>query len=94
MWWSSLAWDLPKPDVLIDALVKLFLDDLVAEPDALVADVHARTCDRLPDLLLRLAAEAAHQLTFLITESEHAPSLLDSLRQRTLAGPQLPPKLI
>ena len=81
--------DVPKPDVFIDALVKLFHDNLVTELDALVADVHARTCDQLPDLLLRLAAEAALQLTFLISESEHAPSLLDSLHQRTLAGPHL-----
>jgi hypothetical protein len=44
--------DLPQPDVLIDVLVKLFHDNLVAERDALVADVHARSCDQLADLLL------------------------------------------
>ena len=42
-------------------LGELLFDDLVAELDALVADVHAGTGDQLLDLLLRLAAEAALQ---------------------------------
>ena len=41
---------------------QLFVDDLVAEIDALVTDVHARAGDELLDLALRLAAEAAQQL--------------------------------
>src|SRR3989304_3229646 len=42
-------------------LGELFLDDLVAEIDALVADVHAGAGDELLHLLLRLAAEGALQ---------------------------------
>jgi hypothetical protein len=45
----------------LTALGELLLDDLVAEVDALVADVDARTGDQLLDLLLALAAEAALQ---------------------------------
>ena len=41
---------------------ELLVDDLVAEIDALVADVHAGAGDELLDLPLRLAAEAAEQL--------------------------------
>src|SRR5262249_41823950 len=37
----------------------LLLDDLLAQVDALVADVHALAGDQLADLLLALAAEAA-----------------------------------
>src|SRR3954467_5115776 len=42
-------------------LRELFLDDLVAEIDALVADVHAGTGDELLDLLLRFPAERTLQ---------------------------------
>jgi hypothetical protein len=41
---------------------ELLVDDLVAEIDALVADVDAGTGDQLLDLALRLAAEAAEEL--------------------------------
>ena len=41
---------------------QLLVDDLVAEIDALVADVDAGTGDQLLDLPLRLAAEAAEEL--------------------------------
>jgi hypothetical protein len=41
---------------------ELFIDDLVAEIDALVADVDAGAGDQLLDLALRLAAEAAEEL--------------------------------
>jgi hypothetical protein len=41
---------------------QLLIDDLVAEVDALIADVDAGACDQLLDLPLRLAAEAAQQL--------------------------------
>src|SRR3954467_11110762 len=40
-------------------LVDLLRDDVVAQPDALVADVDRRPCDQLLDLLLRLSAEGA-----------------------------------
>jgi hypothetical protein len=60
-----------KPEVLIDVLVELFLDDLVAELDTLIANVNARPGDQFPNLLLRLAAEATFQLTLLVAESKH-----------------------
>ena len=41
---------------------ELLVDDLVAEIDALIADVDARAGDQLLDLALRLAAEAAEKL--------------------------------
>jgi hypothetical protein len=41
---------------------KLLIDDLVAQVDALVADVHTRPGDQLLDLPLGLATEAAQQL--------------------------------
>jgi nucleoside-diphosphate-sugar epimerase len=41
---------------------ELFIDDLVAEVDALVADIDAGAGDQLLDLALRLAAEAAEEL--------------------------------
>jgi hypothetical protein len=41
---------------------QLLIDDLVAEVDALVADVDTGTSDQLLDLALRLAAEAAEEL--------------------------------
>jgi hypothetical protein len=41
---------------------ELLVDDLVAEIDALVADVDAGSGDQLLDLTLRLAAEAAEEL--------------------------------
>jgi len=41
---------------------QLLVDDLVAEVDALIADVDAGACDQLLDLPLRLPAEAAEEL--------------------------------
>jgi hypothetical protein len=41
---------------------QLLVDDLVAEVDALIADVDAGTGDQLLDLTLRLPAEAAEEL--------------------------------
>jgi hypothetical protein len=41
---------------------ELLIDDLVAEVDALVADVDAGPGDQLLDLALRLAAEGAEEL--------------------------------
>ena len=49
----------------------VFLDDLVAEVDALVADVHAGAGDQLLDLLLRLAAERALEQFAGVTEFRH-----------------------
>ena len=60
-----------EPEILVDVLVELFLDDLVAELDALVANVDAGAGDQFAHLLLRLAAEAALQLTLLVSKAEH-----------------------
>jgi hypothetical protein len=44
------------------ALHQLLIEDLVAEVDALVADVHPWAGDQLAHLVLRLAAEGALQV--------------------------------
>ena len=73
--------DLARVGEVVEAelarLGELFLDDLVAEVDALVADVDAGTGDQLLDLLLRLAAERALQQLAGVTELGHgcAPPL-------------------
>jgi hypothetical protein len=58
--------DLARPgqvvEVELDRCGQLLVDDLVAEIDALVADVDAGAGDQLLDLALALAAEAAEQL--------------------------------
>ena len=52
---------------------ELLVDDLVAEVDALVADVDAGPGDQLLDLALRLAAEAAQELLVGVCRSGHIP---------------------
>ena len=52
-------------------LRELFFDDLVAEIDALVADVNAWTRDELLDLLLALPAERALEQVSPVTELRH-----------------------
>ena len=58
--------DLPRLGEILDVEAgrsgELLIDDLVAEVDALVADIHAGSSDQLLDLPLGLAAEAAKQL--------------------------------
>ncbi len=56
---------------------ELLFDDLVAEVDALVADVDAGSGDELLDLLLRLPAEAALEQIAALAELRHL-SLLPS----------------
>src|SRR3954454_352963 len=76
----------------VRALRQLFLDDLVAEVDALVADVDPGACDELLDLFLALAAEGALEQVATVTDACHSVSFT---RQRTrgesgdagLAGP-------
>ena len=67
--------DLTRLGQLVEAelggLGELLLDDLVAEIDALVADVDAGAGDQLLDLLLRLAAERALQQIAAVTELRH-----------------------
>ena len=82
--------DVAKLQILIDVLVELFFDDLVAELDALVANVNAGPCNQFADLLLRFAAEAALELTLIVSESEHClpgtpPVLLCRHRQARMA---------
>src|SRR3712207_1587335 len=55
-------------------LRELLLDDLVAEVDALVADVDPRARDELLDLLLALAAERALQQIAALTDPCHSLS--------------------
>ena len=67
--------DLARLGQLVEAelggLRELLLDDLVAEVDALVADVDARPGDELLDLLLRLAAEGTLQEVATVTDACH-----------------------
>src|SRR4051794_9309323 len=58
----------------LGALRELLFDDLVAEVDALVADVDAWTRDELLDLLLALSAERALQQVATVSELGHVPS--------------------
>ena len=60
----------------LGGLGQLLLDDLVAEVDALVADVDAGTGDELLDLLLRLAAERALEKLAPVPELRHLGSPL------------------
>ena len=55
----------------LGGLGELLFDDLVAEVDALVADVDAGTRDELLDLLLRLATERALEQLAGVTEFGH-----------------------
>jgi hypothetical protein len=64
---------------------ELFLDDLVAKVDALVADVHARTGDQLLHLLLALPAEGALQQVR-VPELGHPSVLLTSSPTNDRAG--------
>src|SRR5690349_20832377 len=50
---------------------ELLVDDLVAEIDALVADVDAGARDQLLDLALAFPAEAAEQLLVAVCSSGH-----------------------
>jgi hypothetical protein len=55
---------------------QLLIDDLVAEVDALIADIDAGASDQLFDLALGLAAEAAEELLVGICgtcQSENSP---------------------
>src|SRR4029078_11921875 len=69
-------------ELLLNRLGKLLVEDLVAQPDALVADVHGGAPDELAHLLLRLAAERALQQISGGGWSRH-PTLLPKSSQRT-----------
>ena len=67
----------------VGGLGELLLDDLVAQVDALVADVDAGASDELLDLLLALAAEGALEQVATVTDACH-PMLLHVLRSRRI----------
>ena len=85
--------DLARLRQLVEAelagLGELLLDDLVAQVDALVADVDARAGDQLLDLLLALSAEGALEQVAGLADSCHERFVpLCSLRSNAhLAGP-------
>src|SRR6185369_15460468 len=58
-------------ELQVAGLAELFLDDLVAHVDALVADVDPRARDELLDLLLALAAERALEQVTALADSCH-----------------------
>ncbi len=58
---TDLAWRWQLVEVQLTGFGELFFDDLVAQVDALVADVDTWTSDELLYLLLRFAAEGAFQ---------------------------------
>ena len=75
--------DLPRLGKVLEAQLRRFVallgDDVVAQVDALVADVDPRTGDQLLDLLLRLPTEAALDEVPTLTELGH-PIALPSVR--------------
>ena len=58
----------------VRALAELFLDDLVAQVDALVADVDTGASDELLDLFLALPAERALEQVTTVADACHADS--------------------
>src|SRR5699024_11867424 len=59
-------------------LGKLFLDDLVAEFDALIADIHTRSCDELFHLFLALATERTLEQVSTVADPCHGRCLVPS----------------
>src|SRR6266496_2136627 len=70
-------------------LGQLFFDDLVAQIDALVADVDTKPGDQLLDLLLRLAAERALQQVATVSELGHLSESSRAALTPRPAGPRL-----
>src|SRR5581483_10706917 len=68
------------------AVGELLFDDVVAQVDALVADVHARPGDQLLDLLLRLAAEGALDEVAPLIELRHDSPRCYAAPARVSAG--------
>ena len=66
--------------------VELLLDDIVAEIDAFVTDVDARSGDELLDLLLGLTAERTLEKVAAVTELRHYASLLRLLGRCRFIG--------
>src|SRR5690606_23090462 len=68
-------------------------DDLVAQVDALVADVHAGSGDQLLDLLLALPAEGALEQVAALTHTCHSTVPFDCARWATKDSCVTPPVL-
>ena len=78
----------------LGGLGELFLDDLVTEVDALVANVHAWPGDELLYLLLALSAERALQQVRAVTDACHPVSPLHgALPWTAMPGPSACPGL-
>ena len=73
----------------IRRVVELLFDDLVAQIDALVADVDAGAGDELLDLLLALSAEGALEEVTPITDARHSNSF-DLGQASALGVPTVP----
>ncbi len=65
---------------------ELLVDDLVAEIDALIADVDARSSDQLLDLSLALAAETAQELLVALARPRHPVSPFTPISWFALGG--------
>jgi len=68
---EDLAWLGQLVEPQLGRLGELLLDDLVAQVDALVADVHTGPGDELLDLLLALATEGALQEVAALSDACH-----------------------
>src|SRR5207244_9564571 len=75
------------PDLAALLLLPLLGDDVVAELDALVADVHGRPRDELAHIVLALAAERGLQRAVAFTCSGHASDAPRLRRSRSLGDP-------
>ena len=62
-------------DRRLGRLAELLFDDLVAQVDALIADVDAGAGNELLDLLLTLAAEGTLQQVATLTDASHGAPL-------------------
>ncbi|CAB4965434.1 unannotated protein [freshwater metagenome] len=68
---EDLPWLGEVAPLNIGRLVEFLFDDLVAQVDALVADVHTRTGNELLDLLLALPTEGALQQVAAFADPRH-----------------------
>ena len=68
---------------------QFLFDDLVAQVDALVADVHAGARDELLDLLLTLPTERALQQVAAVSDACHCPAVLLSCSPSDVVDPRV-----
>src|SRR4029077_6011296 len=79
------------PDLPALLLLPLLRDDVVAELDALVADVDGGPGDELAHVVLALAGERALQGAVAFARSGHSRSLMDGTERRPALPPHSPP---